>query len=258
MTKRFGFTLAEVLITLGIIGVVAAMTIPTLISNTNGAQFKTAYKKALSTLNQAVLMNVAMEDTDFSTLNADAVTGQTVPNGSLSDMLIARMQSATDITDSYFTEATTIGAISYGAGVLTCDATNTAADSGSPCEGEAVGDTVDIAANTTFTPSATTAKVFSFADGTAFGFDITAANCTDSTEGTADNSCVGFIDVNGSTAPNTVITCTSGREGGTGTDATNGACQVDSSGVTDIYPVVFHGQTVEPASDAARAVLFGK
>ena len=28
-TKRFGFTLAEVLITLGIIGVVAAMTIPT-------------------------------------------------------------------------------------------------------------------------------------------------------------------------------------------------------------------------------------
>ena len=72
MTKRFGFTLAEVLITLGIIGVVAAMTIPTLISNTNGAQFKTAYKKALSTLNQAVLMNLAMDDTDFSTLNADA------------------------------------------------------------------------------------------------------------------------------------------------------------------------------------------
>ena len=62
------FTLAEVLITLGIIGVVAAMTIPTLISNTNGAQFKTAYKKALSTMNQAVLMNVALEDTDFSTL----------------------------------------------------------------------------------------------------------------------------------------------------------------------------------------------
>ena len=60
MTKRVGFTLAEVLITLGIIGVVAAMTIPTLISNTNGAQFKTAYKKALSTLNQAVIMNIAI------------------------------------------------------------------------------------------------------------------------------------------------------------------------------------------------------
>lgn len=35
-----GFTLAEVLITLGIIGVVAAMTIPTLIANTRAAQLK--------------------------------------------------------------------------------------------------------------------------------------------------------------------------------------------------------------------------
>ena len=47
MTKRFGFTLAEVLITLGIIGVVAAMTMPTLMNSTQGAQYKAAYKKAL-------------------------------------------------------------------------------------------------------------------------------------------------------------------------------------------------------------------
>lgn len=33
MKKNLGFTLAEVLITLGIIGVVAAMTIPMLITN---------------------------------------------------------------------------------------------------------------------------------------------------------------------------------------------------------------------------------
>ena len=51
-----GFTLAEVLITLGIIGVVAAMTIPTLIANTNGAKFRSQFKKTLSTLNQAGLM----------------------------------------------------------------------------------------------------------------------------------------------------------------------------------------------------------
>ena len=41
------FTLAEVLITLGIIGVVAAMTMPTLLNSTQGAQYRTAYKKAL-------------------------------------------------------------------------------------------------------------------------------------------------------------------------------------------------------------------
>ncbi len=250
MMRKNAFTLAEVLITLGIIGVVAAMTIPTLISNTNGAQFKTAYKKALSTLNQAVLMNIALEDTDFSTLKADAQTGQTLPDDSLSKMLINRMQSATDITTSYFTAATNIGAIEY-TGEVVCTTENKQ-DEDSACYQS--NNASETGTASTFTPTSTAAKVYSFADGTAFGFDIQAANCTDSTKGTANNVCVGFIDVNGATGPNTVITCDNGEEGGTGTDA----CTVSSSAVTDIYPVYIHGQTVEPASDAARAVLFGK
>ena len=52
-SHRNAFTLAEVLITLGIIGVVAAMTIPILMNNIQNAQYKTAYKKAYSTLSQA-------------------------------------------------------------------------------------------------------------------------------------------------------------------------------------------------------------
>lgn len=50
---KYGFTLAEVLITLGIIGIVAAMTIPTLIKNTQDSEFKSAWKKAFSELSQA-------------------------------------------------------------------------------------------------------------------------------------------------------------------------------------------------------------
>ena len=46
MTKRFGFTLAEVLITLGIIGVVAAMTIPTLIHNYKAKEMRTRLLRA--------------------------------------------------------------------------------------------------------------------------------------------------------------------------------------------------------------------
>ena len=65
MKKFNAFTLAEVLITLGIIGVVAAMTMPTLMNSTNGAQYKTAYKKALSVLSQAVVLNVALDDYDL-------------------------------------------------------------------------------------------------------------------------------------------------------------------------------------------------
>lgn len=46
------FTLAEVLITLGIIGVVAAMTMPTLINDINKKHWITGYKKAFSELSQ--------------------------------------------------------------------------------------------------------------------------------------------------------------------------------------------------------------
>ena len=53
--RRVAFTLAEVLITLGIIGVVAAMTLPTLISNYQAKQRVTQLKKVYSVLNQAYL-----------------------------------------------------------------------------------------------------------------------------------------------------------------------------------------------------------
>lgn len=49
-----GFTLAEVLITLGIIGVVAALTIPTLVSKYQKTQYITQLKKAYSQFNEAL------------------------------------------------------------------------------------------------------------------------------------------------------------------------------------------------------------
>lgn len=49
-----GFTLAEVLITLGIIGIVAAMTLPALVRNYQGAVLKTQLDKAYSILSQAL------------------------------------------------------------------------------------------------------------------------------------------------------------------------------------------------------------
>jgi len=73
MSKNLGFTLAEVLITLGIIGVVAALTMPALINSTKGAQFTAAYKKALSVMNQAVTLNVAQDGENFADLDGQGV-----------------------------------------------------------------------------------------------------------------------------------------------------------------------------------------
>ena len=53
LKKRAAFTLAEVLITLGIIGVVAAMTMPVIIQNARGKVLQTQLKKAYSILSQA-------------------------------------------------------------------------------------------------------------------------------------------------------------------------------------------------------------
>ena len=58
MQKKKAFTLAEVLITLGIIGVVAALTIPALMNKTNDKETVVAVKKAYSILSQAYTMAI--------------------------------------------------------------------------------------------------------------------------------------------------------------------------------------------------------
>lgn len=47
------FTIAEILITLGIIGVVAALTIPALLNSTNNLEYKSAWKKDYSVIMNA-------------------------------------------------------------------------------------------------------------------------------------------------------------------------------------------------------------
>lgn len=53
--KKHAFTLAEALITLAIIGVIAALTTPTLVRDARNTQYKTAYKKAFSVASQVWL-----------------------------------------------------------------------------------------------------------------------------------------------------------------------------------------------------------
>ena len=60
--KRAAFTLAEVLITLGIIGIVAAMTLPTLIQQHQKQVFATGAKKGLNTISNLINKIQAEED----------------------------------------------------------------------------------------------------------------------------------------------------------------------------------------------------
>lgn len=76
---KLGFTLAEILITLGVIGVVAAMTIPTLMSAYNRHVVETRLYKIHSSFMQGIRMAQANSDSNFTVQNP--TTGKEDVNG---------------------------------------------------------------------------------------------------------------------------------------------------------------------------------
>ena len=245
MTKRFGFTLAEVLITLGIIGVVAAMTIPTLIANTNGAKFRSQFKKTISTLNQAGLMAQAQYDFDYAgttdKCNADQAKGSAEHPESV--MSFCSILNGTLTGQTYQGVVTRITRSNNGA--------EEAYDIKQP---KGYGKVLTKA-------TALTYLAYTLADGSIVAFDKDAVGC-EVPVGTqitgayiaTKPQCMGFIDVNGATLPNREVSCS--EEGKNAKDVT-APCAVknDANHMTDIFPIFFHDATVEPASAAAKYVL---
>ena len=222
MKKSLGFTLAEVLITLGIIGVVAAMTMPTLMNSTQGAQYKAAYKKALSAISQAVTLNVALDDWDLGEIDGSAGSDY-----SLEKLLTTRM----NVVRTEQNKA--IPATEYALSTATTDSHGVKL------------------------PSASNTTLF-FNDGIMFTYATASAKtCTKDTTvttGNTENICKGYIDVNGTKGPNKVTLCDG--ETATGGDKTITNCKVTNP--ADIYPVIFFDTSILPGTAAAKAVLYGK
>ena len=246
MMKKSGFTLAEVLITLGIIGVVAAMTIPNLIANTNGAKFRSQFKKSISTLNQAGLMAQAQYDFDFAGTSdvCGTNTGTTMDHPE-SVMTFCAILNGTLTGQTYIGAPSGLKRNSNGSSVDYAWVKGESTTAGTLASGLMLADTL----------------VYTLADGSIVGFDKNAKGCELSigTQLTGDvitsgalKSCRGFIDVNGVTLPNKEVNC-----GKAPTAAVQTPCAVKNSAnqMTDVFPIVFHDATVEPASDAAKYVL---
>ena len=73
--RRYAFTLAEVLITLGIIGVVAALTLPAVVGNYKKQQTIAKLKKAYSAINQALQLSEA-DNGEYSIWNHEPPTAR--------------------------------------------------------------------------------------------------------------------------------------------------------------------------------------
>ena len=238
-----GFTLAEVLITLGIIGVVAAMTIPTLIANTRSQQYRSKFKKTVSTLSQAARMSQAQYGFDYAGIDKKCGTDAksehpdqvhticALLNGTLTGATF--FQNAADIKLNHKSKNKNY---SFTRGPFLS------------------GDGSRVIGNF---------SAYVLSDGTIVGIykGLGEKNpCTlpigkalsdiMATGGTAQ--CVGFIDVNGASLPNKEVSCSSGSD-----SISQNTCVVknDTEHMTDIYPIRFHDGIVEPASAAARYVL---
>ena len=161
------------LITLGIIGVVAAMTLPTLINQTNGAQYKAAYKKVLSAISQGVTLNVALDDIGFA---------ETDDSNTVQKILTQRMNVVKVDTK-----------VGYGT-----------ANSPELNKGDLGNKISDSTNNTTLFFN--DGSVFQFPTDAA-------ACTEEGNGTTEKNICLGFIDVNGLKGPNKVVKCDSNTSG---------------------------------------------
>ncbi len=218
MKKSLGFTLAEVLITLGIIGVVAAMTMPTLINSTQGAQYKAAFKKALSALSQAVTLNVALDEVDFGDLST---------TNTLASILSSRMNVVR-------TETAALAETEYKLG-----------NSGTNGVTNGANTTLFMNDGIMFQFPATIGQ----ATGKACTKDTTVSGVAE-WEYQRQKACSGFVDVNGTKGPNKVVVCDGEIDGNSDN------CKVTNP--TDVYPVMIFDSTVLPSTNAGRAVLYGK
>ena len=84
------FTLAETLITLAIIGVVAALTIPTLVNNVLDSQYKNSFKEIFSQLNQAYKFMLADNNNDLSTVCNSSPGGMSIADANCFNTTLAK------------------------------------------------------------------------------------------------------------------------------------------------------------------------
>ena len=118
-TKKSAFTLAEVLITLGIIGIIAAITIPILIQNYKNNVVETRLKKMYSIMNQAIIMsednNGNLEEWNFD--NKDFLNTYIIPYLNKTD--IKKIDATAKYSGVYLSDGSLIITknIEYGAGL---------------------------------------------------------------------------------------------------------------------------------------------
>lgn len=254
--NKFGFTMAEILIALSIIGVVAALTIPQILGNTSGRSHKIMMQKAYTVLSQTLRIAGSKQDYDMS--DVDRIvnkTGAGAPAAELQLSVENLLTKTMDITKLEDTSHAFTGKLL----TIKDDGTMERASSES-ATGIAVDTTQDYGG-----------AIFETREGVYYIFPDKKKIADDGC--TKDSPCLAYIDVNGKEPPNMLITCANDSNTGywkywkSSTDddtkwhdyfngnTKKGACAIDPMRVNDVFPVLIYGSTVIPALNAVDAVL---
>ena len=243
--NKAAFTLAEVLITLGIIGVVAAMTIPTLIANINSQKYRSTLKKTVSTLSQAARLSDSLYGFDYAGITqvcgVNAATERPESVMSICAILNGTLTGATfynSLGEIPMRKNNKDGKYTFTAGYFLNRGRNNPND----YFAYMLSDGAIVAIHKTTGKSGTGC--------TRNIGEVISSEEAIPTSGTA--YCIGFIDVNGVTLPNKEVSCSSGSD-----SLTKNNCVVknDAKHLTDIYPIRFHDGVVETSTAGGRYVL---
>lgn len=255
LSEKEAFTLAEVLITLGVVGVVAAMTMPSLISNVQATINKNKFKKALNTLNQAVTMAYAKEEINFANTNIPcdgSIVGAVTSVNSTKSTLGGPDNSFCSIFNSTIDNGQFLGSIQNvykGKNALQFSSL------------EVHSQLHDLIG-------------YELKDGIIFAFDKTAVDCykgnysyppmiysLGSLSGISSQynrqygngyNCYGFIDINGTKGPNKLVNAKGNAFISNYDWKKYSPKDIE---VTDIFPIVFYDGVVAPGTEPVKRLL---
>lgn len=233
MKKRAGFTLAEVLITLSIIGIIASFTLPSLNTNTTATRNRVALKKAMSTLSNAAMINAANFGWDFSGVVGG---GNTLCKTGDGEALTAQNSSTIcGLLNSSLSGEEFLGQLQYGI----------------PTRGAYRIVNPGIGGSDAFFIN------YQLSDGMIIGLNRHATGCTQDMRSNGFNDfnqwCGGYIDVNGTQGPNRVVQCSTPANTKALWDAGYATCDVNPNDASDIFPIVFYNNNIELSTNAGKA-----
>ena len=244
MNKNKGFTLAEVLITMVIIGIIAAITVPALLLTTQKKENVVRYKKALSTINQAISRNFALHSFDMSSITSNCINEATDNPSNISSVCSIFNTTLLRINSyDYSKLKTEKGNLYYK------DLYNKGTTSDTLIKEQGIQ---------LYYYEMITGGIFAFHSPHKGNNTIPACSLRGRTlqEAMKDKEfqkyCIAWVDINGVKAPNKEVRCSDGKAhyGDSVTD-----CEVNLADITDVFPIALFDSTALPASTAASKVI---